>query len=164
MRPLLYQNSRESLGTSSRETSVFSFLSFNTWWFVIHFIASDWRTNDRNGKEGCASGPKEKCQIREELYLKISRVVIRKEKYIRTIYILAISLEIITSTWRNFTRVFYNNSESTTWKWFLRHFDARSEIKWINEYESNIHTIFVRIYIPIYIVKRFSSIEKNIYI
>lgn len=92
MRPLLHQDSRESLGTSSRETSVFSFCHLT----LDDSLSTSSRMIDEQttgmAKRDAPRVPK-KCQMREELYLKISRVVIRKEKYIRTIYILAAFVE-----------------------------------------------------------------------
>lgn len=73
MRPLLHQDSRESLGTSSRETSVFSFCHLT----LDDSLSTSSRVIDEQttgmAKRDAPRVPK-KCQMREELYLKISRV------------------------------------------------------------------------------------------
>lgn len=71
MRPLLHQDSGESLGTSSRETSVFSFCHLT----LDDSLSTSSRVIDEQttgmAKRDAPRVPK-KCQMREELYLKIS--------------------------------------------------------------------------------------------
>jgi len=71
MRPLFHQDSRESLGTSSRETSVFSFchLTLDDSLSTLSRVIDEQTTG--MAKRDAPRVPK-KCQMREELYLKIS--------------------------------------------------------------------------------------------
>jgi len=135
MRPLFHQDSRESLGTSSRETSVFSFchLTLDDSLSTLSRVIDEQTTG--MAKRDAPRVPK-KCQMREELYLKISWVENTKEKIYS--YCLQFSRFVENYIYLTKFHACIYKSKSITWKWFLWHFDTHSEIKWMNE--SNIRT------------------------